>query len=111
MILGLAGAIVSLSPYTILFCLVDLSPLIALYFAPYNYCIRLLNYIWHCAQMGLLVIILTVFLVREDVLIDKSCDAENIVAGESFSLADCEDIARVSIYWMWTIAALVCLPL
>ena len=117
-LLGLAGAIVSISPFNILFSLVELTPLTILYLMPDNSCVRLLNYIWQWVQMGLIICMLTVFIVAIDAIIDMACSDDNIVAalraehkGQSFGLSDCEDRVRVPVYWVWLLAVLVLVPL
>ena len=68
--------------------------------------------------MGLIICMLTVFIVAIDAIIDMACSDDNIVAalraeheGKSFGLSDCEDRVRVPVYWVWMLAALVLVPL
>ena len=70
----------SVSPFNILFSLVELTPIALLYLLPNNSCVRLLNYIWQWVQMGLLICMLTIFIVAVDTIVDIACSDDNVVA-------------------------------
>ena len=116
-IIGFTTAICSLSPINIVFSVVNLAPLVALYFLTDSYCVRMWNFVQQCVYLVLLVLALIFFIASVEPIIDLVCSDADIVAhlqketNYDFGLEDCERQARIPAYLIWLTAALVLIPL
>ena len=78
-IFGFSAAMFTLSPINIVFSLVNIVPLFALYFATESYCVRMWNFVQQCVYLGLLVLALIVFIASVDNIIHLVCSDADVV--------------------------------
>ena len=116
--LGLVGALTSMCWWSISMSLLEIAPVIALYFANESKAVRMWNFVQQCVFLGITVIMLIAAIVGIEALVDMICNNEDVIAAieskdntSEFGLAQCEDAIRLPVYVVWTCVALIFVPI
>ena len=116
--LGLISAIASMCWWSISMAVLEIVPVIALYFANESKGVRMWNYIQQCVFLGITVILLIAAIVGIEALVDMICNNEDVIGAihskdntSEFGLSACEDAIRLPVYVVWTCMALIFVPI
>ena len=122
--LGLIGAIASMNAYSISMSVLEILPLVVLYFKNDSYAVRMFNYVLQCIYLAVIVIALIAAIIGIEALVAWVCNGDWVEvtevevthgAGEpsTFELdtAGCENAVRTPVYIVWSVGCLLFLPI